>query len=57
MVAAASVAAFELLQESTHLRDQLEENTLYFRKAMTEVTKCIYTQECCLSQSVSYKQL
>lgn len=37
-VAAASIEAFDLLQESTQLRNQLEENTRYFRKSMTEVT-------------------
>ncbi len=33
---AASVKVFEMLNESTTLRDQLEENTRYFRKAMTD---------------------
>lgn len=36
-VAAASLEAFDLLQESTALRDTLEHNTKYFRHAMTEV--------------------
>ncbi len=34
-IAAASVRALELLQESTELRDRLEVNTQYFREAMT----------------------
>ena len=36
-VAAASIEAFNMLEESSQLRDRLEENTLYFRAAMTEV--------------------
>ena len=35
-VAAASLRAIELLQESTELRDRLETNTRWFRAAMTE---------------------
>ena len=35
-IAAASLAAFDLLSSSTALRDKLEENTLYFRKQITE---------------------
>ncbi|MCC6230999.1 MAG: glycine C-acetyltransferase [Verrucomicrobiales bacterium] len=34
-IAAASVRALELLQESTELRDRLEANTRFFREAMT----------------------
>jgi glycine C-acetyltransferase len=33
---AASLKVFEMLNESTALRDRLEENTRYFRRAMTE---------------------
>ncbi len=35
-IVAAGVKAFELLTASTTLRDQLEENTLYFREKMTQ---------------------
>ncbi|EIE26709.1 2-amino-3-ketobutyrate coenzyme A ligase [Coccomyxa subellipsoidea C-169] len=35
-VAAASITAFDMVQESTGLRDQLMENTDYFRTAMTQ---------------------
>lgn len=35
-IVGASIAVFDLLTKSTHLRDKLEENTKYFRKAMTE---------------------
>jgi glycine C-acetyltransferase len=35
-VVAASLKALELLSESTELRDKLEENTKYFRAALTE---------------------
>lgn len=35
-LAAASIKVFEMLNESTALRDRLEENTRYFRKAMTD---------------------
>jgi glycine C-acetyltransferase len=35
-IVGASNAVFDLLTKSTHLRDKLEENTKYFRKAMTE---------------------
>ena len=35
-VAAASLQAFDLLQESTHLHDALERNTCRFRAAMTQ---------------------
>lgn len=35
-IVAASIAAIDLLTESTELRDQLEESTQYFRKGMTE---------------------
>jgi glycine C-acetyltransferase len=34
-IVAASIAAFEHLDETTELRDRLEENTRYFREAMT----------------------
>jgi glycine C-acetyltransferase len=36
VIAGASLKALELLKESTGLRDTLEENTRYFRQAMTE---------------------
>lgn len=36
-VAAASIAAFDMVQESTGLRDRLQENTDFFRTAMTQV--------------------
>jgi glycine C-acetyltransferase len=36
VIASASLATLRLLNESTALRDTLEENTRYFRKAMTE---------------------
>ncbi|HSI77784.1 MAG TPA: glycine C-acetyltransferase [Lunatimonas sp.] len=36
-ITGASIAVFDLLSASTDLRDKLEENTLYFRKRMTEV--------------------
>ena len=35
-IAAGSIKALELLESSTDLRDRLESNTAYFRKAMTE---------------------
>ncbi len=35
-IAAAGIEAFNILKESTDLRDHLERNTLYFRKQMTE---------------------
>ncbi len=35
-VAGASIAVFDLLSETTELRDKLEENTKYFREKMTE---------------------
>jgi glycine C-acetyltransferase len=35
-IVGATLAALEMLKESTHLRDKLEENTMRFRKAMTE---------------------
>jgi glycine C-acetyltransferase len=35
-ICAASIKALELLTESTHLRDRLEENTRYFRERMLE---------------------
>jgi glycine C-acetyltransferase len=35
-IAGASVAVLDLLSETTELRDKLEQNTLYFRKKMTE---------------------
>jgi len=35
VIAGASLEALRLLRESTHLRDTLEENTRYFREAMT----------------------
>ena len=34
-LAAAGIRAFELLSDSTELRDRLQENTCYFRKAMS----------------------
>jgi glycine C-acetyltransferase len=36
VIAATSIKAFELLTQSTALRDKLEENTRYFRKKITE---------------------
>lgn len=36
VIAGASIAALELLKDSTKLRDTLEANTRYFRQAMTE---------------------
>ena len=36
-VVGASIAVFDLLSETTELRDKLEENTKYFRGKMTEV--------------------
>ena len=36
VVVGASVAVFDLLSETTELRDKLEENTKYFREKMTE---------------------
>ena len=35
-ITGASIAVFDLLSETTELRDKLEENTKYFRKKMTE---------------------
>jgi glycine C-acetyltransferase len=35
-VAGASIAVFDLLSETTELRDKLEDNTKYFREKMTE---------------------
>ena len=35
-VVGASIAVFDLLSETTELRDKLEENTKYFRQKMTE---------------------
>ncbi len=35
-VVGASIAVFDLLSETTELRDKLEENTKYFREKMTE---------------------
>jgi glycine C-acetyltransferase len=35
-IVGASIAVIDLISESTHLRDQLEENTKYFRSKMTE---------------------
>ncbi len=35
-IAGASVAVIDLLSETTELRDKLEDNTLYFRKEMTD---------------------
>ena len=34
-IVGASIAVFDMLSETTELRDQLEENTLYFREKMT----------------------
>jgi glycine C-acetyltransferase len=36
VVVGASIAVFDLLSETTELRDKLEENTRYFRQKMTE---------------------
>ncbi len=36
-IVGASIAVFDMLSETTELRDQLEENTLYFREKMTAV--------------------
>lgn len=36
VIVGASIEVFELLTESTALKDKLEENTRYFRKSMTE---------------------
>lgn len=36
-IVGASIAVMDMLTETTELRDKLEVNTLYFRKAMTEV--------------------
>lgn len=36
VVVGASIAVFDLLSETTELRDKLEENTKYFREKMTE---------------------
>lgn len=35
-IVGASIAVLDMLSETTELRDKLEENTLYFRKKMTE---------------------
>jgi glycine C-acetyltransferase len=35
-VVGASIAVFDLLSETTELRDKLEDNTMYFREKMTE---------------------
>ncbi len=35
-ITGASIAVIDLLSQTTELRDKLEENTLYFRKAMTD---------------------
>ena len=35
-IVGASIKVLDLLSQSTHLRDKLERNTLYFRKAMTD---------------------
>lgn len=35
-IVGAALKAFEILSETTDLRDKLEENTLYFREAMTQ---------------------
>jgi glycine C-acetyltransferase len=35
-ITGASIAVFDLLSETTALRDKLEENTVYFRKKMTQ---------------------
>lgn len=37
VVAGATIAAIDLISETTDLRDKLEENTTYFRKKMTEL--------------------
>ncbi|MFW6055349.1 MAG: aminotransferase class I/II-fold pyridoxal phosphate-dependent enzyme, partial [Thermodesulfobacteriota bacterium] len=37
MIAAGSIRAIELLDQSTELRDRLEENTAYFRRSITEL--------------------
>jgi glycine C-acetyltransferase len=36
-IVGASIAVFDMLSETTELRDKLEENTTYFRAKMTEV--------------------
>lgn len=36
-ITGASIAVFDLLSETTELRDKLEENTKYFRSKMTEI--------------------
>ncbi|HDZ25987.1 hypothetical protein LCGC14_1060020 [marine sediment metagenome] len=36
VIVGASIAVFDLLSETTELRDKLEDNTKYFRKKMTE---------------------
>ena len=49
-VAAASIEAFNMLEESSGLRDTLEDNTKYFRAAMTEARGClIFLHEVCSS--------
>jgi len=35
-IVGASIAVLDMLSETTALRDKLEENTLYFRRAMTD---------------------
>lgn len=35
-IVGASIAAFDMLSETTELRDKLENNTIYFRKKITE---------------------
>lgn len=37
MIAAASIKALDLVENNPHLRQQLRENSLYFRKQMTEL--------------------
>lgn len=36
-IVGASIAVFDMLSKTTHLRDKLEENTMYFREQMTAV--------------------
>jgi len=45
VLAAASIRAFGMLRDSTELRDRLEQNTAYFRKAMADAGFDIKTGE------------
>ena len=44
-IVGAALKAFEILSETTDLRDKLEENTLYFREAMTQAGFAITSGE------------